>query len=189
MMTLMLAQTTAQAGGDGTYLLWGLLLALAAVGLFVLELFVPTGGVLGLLVAAAVIASVVCFFRYDRTMGFVAIGGYCLLGPIAIVYAIRWWTNSWIGRRMILGGNDPSLNMPEEEAAHLSEEARAARLAALDGLVGAQGRAETTLRPVGFVSIQGRRIDAMAESGYIEAGRLVEVIEICDNQVKVRTVA
>ena len=44
----------------------------------------------------------------------------------------------------------------------------------------------TTLRPVGTVRIAGRRLDAMAESGIIEAGTAIVVTDVYDNQVKVR---
>lgn len=183
----LLAQAAGQ-GSDSSFLAWGLLLAVAALGLFLLELVLPSGGILGLLTVGAVIASIVCFFRYDRVAGFAAIGGYCILVPIAVVFAYRLWTASSLGRRMILGDDDPSFGLSEDEAFRSSEEARQMRLRALSGLIGARGRAETALRPVGFVTIEGQRIDAIAESGFIDAGSPVTVVDIVDNQVRVRPV-
>jgi len=43
-------------------------------------------------------------------------------------------------------------------------------------LIGAKGIAKTTLRPTGKVEIEGKRYDARAESGYVEAGMTVEVV-------------
>jgi membrane-bound ClpP family serine protease len=53
-------------------------------------------------------------------------------------------------------------------------------------LIGARGVAVTMLRPVGTVKIEGRRIDALAENGYIESGSPIVVTDVQDNQVKVR---
>jgi membrane-bound ClpP family serine protease len=42
------------------------------------------------------------------------------------------------------------------------------------------------LRPVGVIRIGDRRMDALAESGIIDQGTEVEIVEIIDNQIKVR---
>ncbi len=52
--------------------------------------------------------------------------------------------------------------------------------------MGAEGTTVTDLRPVGFVTINGQRMDGMAESGVIEADTPVVVTDVYDNQVKVR---
>ncbi|MHC5009117.1 MAG: NfeD family protein [Planctomycetota bacterium] len=44
----------------------------------------------------------------------------------------------------------------------------------------------TDLRPVGVVKIDGQRIDALAESGIVEAETPVVVTDVYDNQIKVR---
>jgi membrane-bound serine protease (ClpP class) len=56
----------------------------------------------------------------------------------------------------------------------------------LAAFVGKHGVAATTLRPVGFVRVEGARLDAVAESGFIEAGRAVRVLEALEGQLKVR---
>ena len=53
-------------------------------------------------------------------------------------------------------------------------------------LIGLQGVTITSLRPVGKVRIEGRRIDAMAETGIIEADTPIVVVDVYDNQIKVR---
>jgi membrane-bound serine protease (ClpP class) len=49
-----------------------------------------------------------------------------------------------------------------------------------------RGVAVTALRPVGTIKIEGRRVDAMAESGVIESGTNIVVVDVYDNQIKVR---
>ena len=42
------------------------------------------------------------------------------------------------------------------------------------------------IRPVGFIKINGMRVDAISESGVIEADTPVIVTDAYDNQLKVR---
>ena len=188
-MSWMLAQTAGSAGGDtDTFLLFGFILLGIAVFFLALELFVPSGGLIGMLAGVAAIASVVCFFRYDATWGFVSLGSYIILGPIVAVFAFRVWLNSPLAKRMILGGADEADSDPDTPSAMSPEHARQERLAQLRQLIGAQGVTITSLRPVGTVRINGQRIDAMAESGVIDSGTPIVVTDVYDNQIKVRAV-
>ncbi len=85
---------------------------------------------------------------------------------------------------MVLGG---TAILPErgEESYRESEKARSQRLSQ-EELIGAEGMTLSALRPVGFVKINGQRIDAMAETGVIEANMPVVVTDVYDNQIKVR---
>lgn len=174
-------------GENDAALIWAVVLLAASIVLLLLELFVPSGGLIGALAAVAAVGSVVAFFRYDTTWGFVATGSYLVLGPIAIIYGLKWWIHSPIGRRMILsnpGEVDPL--DPDAPSPQSPEHARAERTAQLRQLIGARGVALTMLRPVGTVKIDGQRLDALADGGMIETGSAVVVTDIQDNQVKVR---
>jgi membrane-bound ClpP family serine protease len=182
------APVAASAGGDGgeTYLLFGFLLLGIALVLLFIELFVPSGGLIGVLAGVASIGSIVAFFKYDTTWGVVASASYVILGPIIGVFAFKLWLNSPLAKGMILGGTDPANLDLDEDSAMSAQHARQERLAQLRQLVGAQGAAVTPLRPVGTVRINGQRIDAMAESGVIDAGTPIVVTDVYDNQIKVR---
>ena len=97
-------------------------------------------------------------------------------GLTVITAAARW---------MILGGNE-DIEDTSEEASLASEHARHQRVQEMRKLIGAKGVALTSLRPVGKVKIEDRRIDAMAESGVIESGAPIVVVDVYDNQIKVR---
>ena len=56
-------------------------------------------------------------------------------------------------------------------------------------LVGKTGVTLSVLRPVGVVRINGERIDAIAETGSIEADTPIIVVSATDNQLKVRRTA
>jgi membrane-bound serine protease (ClpP class) len=181
----MLAWLSQDAANESGPLVWGFVLLAAMIVLIFLELFVPSGGMIALLAAVAAVGSIVAFFAYDTTWGLVALGLYVVLGPILGVFGFKLWLHSPLGRRMILGGDDPTLD-PDADPTGLTERARQERLAQLKGLIGARGVAVTSLRPVGTVKIDGQRLDAMAESGVIDAGSPIVVTDVYDNQIKVR---
>lgn len=171
---------------NSVYLFWGLVLFGVALGIVALELVVPSGGLLGLLSGAAVIASVVSFFMYSTTAGVVALLTYLVLTPIVIVFGLKLWMNSPLGRMVVLGG---AVTEDEEGPAGPPGAlggAAAARAADLRHLVGAKGVTITPLRPVGTVKIGDHRIEALAENGTIDRAQPVVVTEVYDNQVKVR---
>ena len=87
-----------------------------------------------------------------------------------------------------MGGVDDSLGETEADTMQ-AEKARLTRLDELRQLIGAEGMTITDLRPVGFVKINGQRLDAMAETGIVEADTPVVVTDVYDNQVKVRSKA
>ena len=185
-MMMTLAQSATEAGAtDGTYFLWGCILFAIAVVILVIELFVPSGGLLGILCGLAAIGSIVAFFQYSFAWGMGAALAYVLLTPILLVFVFKLWLHSPIGKAMILGGGDPSAEEPED-AVRRSEDDRLKRLAALRELIGAEGVTETALRPVGTVRINGVRTDGLSEAGIIEANTPVVVTDVYDNQIKVR---
>jgi membrane-bound serine protease (ClpP class) len=181
-----LAQAAGAAADNETYLLWGFILAAAALGLLFLELLVPSGGLLGLLCGVAAISSIIAFFQYDTAFGIAALLAYALLTPILLVFVFKLWIHSPLARRMVLGGDDESENDGEQDNVGATEQARLQRLEQLRQLIGAEGVTITALRPVGFVKINGQRLDAMAETGVIEADTPVVVTDAYDNQIKVR---
>lgn len=162
-------------------LLWGLGLLAAAVLLLLLDIFVPSGGMLSMTSLVTAIAGVVCLWRHSTTWGLIGVLLVVVIGPAVMIFGLNVWQHTPLGRRMI---GAPS----EEEEAQRSlaaEKERAARLA----LLGQEGLARTDLRPVGVVEIGGVRYDALSESALIPAGTRVRVTVVESNQIKVRPVA
>ncbi len=62
------------------------------------------------------------------------------------------------------------------------------RAAEKDALVGQKGVAQSDLRPSGKVKIGGRRVEALAEHGYIERGQTVKVVRRQGYQVVVAAI-
>lgn len=185
MTHLLISQAAISANSN--ILLWAFVLLGIAIFLLFLELFLPSGGMLAIVGAASVVGSLVCFFLHSTSTGLVALGIGVVFGPACIWLVFRWWLDSPLGRRMILGGDQLHLDQSEEEAHAASAHAMKERASYHSELVGMTGVAETPLRPIGIIRIDGQRLEALSEHGIIESGTKVTVMEARDNQLKVRS--
>ena len=149
-----------------------------------MEIFLPSGGLLALLCATCIVASIVIMFMYSAMLGVVMLIGYILVIPVVLYWAVRIWERSPLGRKLILGAEE-EWTTPDESLAR-SEAARQDRVTSIKDLIGQEGVADSSLRPVGFVRIAGQRLDAIAEGDMIETGQAVKVVAAYDNQLKVR---
>ena len=182
--------TTAGAAATtepNTALLIGSLALLAgAILIFMLEIFVPSGGKLALVCAACINASIVVMFMYNGTLGTLMLFGYIILIPFALYWGVRLWERSPIGRKLILGGDEEWKSSDTSIAE--SEAARIDRVSSIKDLIGKIGVTDSSLRPVGFIRVNGKRIDAISEGDMIEVDQRVKIVDAYDNQVKVRPV-
>ncbi|MCB9845646.1 MAG: hypothetical protein H6811_06640 [Phycisphaeraceae bacterium] len=162
------------------YLMWGLGLLGASLLLVVLEVFLPSGGVIAVASVLTAVAGVVALFIFDTLWGVVGLLGTVILAPIVFFGGLNVWRNTPIGRRMIGAPSDEELERQRREE-NAAVEARLAML-------GSEGVAVTALRPVGVVRIDGQRHDAQAEISFIEPGDAVRVTHVDRFQMKVRAV-
>ena len=160
--------------GNASPIIWAFVLIGIALVLFCVEIFVPSGGLIALLGALAVIASLIAFFIHDVNTGLIATGIYILFGPVLAWIAFRIWAASPLAKRMILGG---IVEEDADEARQRSIARQQEQQSHLQSYIGKQGTAVTILRPVGVVRIS------------IEAESTIEVVAVYDNQVKVRVVS
>ena len=83
-------------------LIWPAAILFLSVALLVLEMFIPSGGILGFLSVVALIASIVVAFHnggIDFGTGFLIVT--TVVFPTMIVLAMRWWPQTPIGRRIL----------------------------------------------------------------------------------------
>jgi membrane-bound ClpP family serine protease len=161
-------------------LFWGLGLLAAALLLVIIEVFVPSGGLIAFVAAGSAIAGVYCLFRVSPMWGVIGILCVLILGPLTFSFALRVWPSTPIGRKM-MGEKSPE-QLEAERKAETQERER------LASLIGAEGVVLTDLRPVGVVQIGSDRFDALAESAFIRAGTRVRVSVVQSNQIKVRAI-
>ncbi len=156
--------------------LWCVVLLAFGLGLFALELFVPSGGILSIAAAACLLAAVIVGFTISIQIGVMTFAFTTIVIPVLIAIAIRWWPHTPIGRLILLGRPEsPDEVLPD------TEEYRGLRR-----LVGRHGMSRTKMLPSGIVEIDGKNYDAMSEGVAIESGTVVEVIDVRTNRVIVR---
>ncbi len=162
-------------------LLWGLGLLAASILLLVLEIFVPSAGVIAFIAAACGLAGVISLFVYDTAWGVAGLLTMLIAGPGTFFWGLSLWRHTPLGRK-IIGETDEEAVLAQRRA---EEEAKLAQ----QRMVGQEGVAATDLRPVGVVIIDGQRYDALSEMSLIATGTKVRVTVVEGNQIKVRAIS
>jgi len=112
-------------------LVWILLLMVVGLALLLLEVFVPSGGVLGLLAVVALGAGVVtAFVEQGATVGMGVLAGTLLAVPAVLMLAFRWFPSTPLGRRVLPPPPSADDVLPDRSLRQR-----------LRGLVGRRGRA------------------------------------------------
>lgn len=142
------------------------LLYLVGLALFFLELFLPSGGLIALTALLFVGYAIYNLFVLEHTA---VATGTVVFSLLYLVWLVRW------GLRRL------SHNASLDDTSATGDDVKLAR-----DLVGQRGLALTSLRPAGVARINGRRLDVVAKSGYIDKGDPVEVVLVDGNRVVVR---
>lgn len=152
-----------------------LLIVTLLIGLLLVsaELFVP-GGILGIIGAISLIASVVTAFgEFGPSIGTYYLIGVLLLTTIAISLTVRVAPRSKMTRSLFLREDERGYRSQGRDLSHLK---------------GKTGLTLTALRPAGMARIEKKRIDVVTEGSLVEKGTPVRVIEVEGNRVVVRAV-
>jgi membrane-bound serine protease (ClpP class) len=157
--------------------LWIAALVAVGLGMILLEVFVPSGGVLGLLAVAALGAGVVtAFYELGALAGLAVLAGVFVAVPIVLVLAFRWFPLTPLGRRVLPPAPEHHDVVPD-----------AAMRLGLRGLVGRFGHTTSELLPWGHVEVDGRRIEAVSEGGPIAQNARIEIVGVQGRAVVVRS--
>ena len=147
-------------------LLWVLVLLVVGLCVMVLEVFVPSGGILGFLSVTAIVAAIAtAFLEQGPTAGMAVLAVAVVAVPVVLSLAFRWFPETPLGRRVL---------PPPPIAAEMLPDA-SGRQHTRD-LVGRSGHTVIALLPWGSVDFDGEQLDAVSESGPIEAGVAVEAV-------------
>lgn len=165
-----------------TMLYWGIALLGVALLLTVIEVFLPTAGLLPVVAAVVAVAGVVCLFRASATWGLIGSLVVIVGGPAAFFIGLRVMPNTPLGRRLVLTDTSRGPRGGDAETVSATDSALAA-------LIGRDGTVATDLRPIGTVKIDGQRYDAISDSGLIRAGATVRVLAIEGAELRVRPLA
>jgi membrane-bound ClpP family serine protease len=162
-------------GIDST-VLWALLLLLIGLGCIVLEMFIPSAGMLGVLAALALITSLVMGFASGPWAGVALTLAVTVLVPVVLALAVKYWPRTPLGKMIMLRRpRSPDDVLPDTEAYR-----------GMRSLVGATGVAVSDMYPGGIVAIGNRQYEAIASGQSIEAGQAVKVVGLEMQRLMVR---
>ena len=161
-------------------MIWWLLLAiflfvLSAV-LIVLEIFIPSFGIITLCSVACLLGGLWLFFSYGTVWGVVGIILAAVIIPIVIVVIYKNFPKTKLGHQLLM---EPQKRKPGEGVPDSER---------LSALMGCQGEVLTTMRPVGKCQFDSGKFECIAESGFVEKGAKIEVIKVESSQVTVREI-
>jgi hypothetical protein len=136
-----------------TALVWVFALLVVGLAVMVLEVFVPSGGVLGFLSVVAIAAAVVmAFAEGGAAVGLAVLAVVVAAVPVVLAVAFRIFPETPLGRRVLPPPPTPDDVLPEAD--HRRR---------LRALVGRRGRAASELVPWGTVEIDGGTHEARAD--------------------------
>jgi membrane-bound serine protease (ClpP class) len=152
-----------------SYILPVLLQVLGLV-VIVVEIFVPSLGLLAAMAAGILFYSLyLVFTTISFTMGMVFLGVDILLIPVILVLGFK-----------ALGAS--SLSLHKKLSSKEGVSSQAPDLVSWKGKI---GEAITDLRPSGTVMIDGKRLDAVTDGEYVDAGTPVVVTLVSGNRIVV----
>lgn len=158
---------------------WTVILLAVGLLVMVLEVFVPSGGILGFVSVVAILAAIVMsFVEQGPAIGMLVLTAAVVAVPGVLIMAFRWFPRTPLGRRVLPPPPDASEVLPESP---LRKRAR--------GMVGRSGRVVREMLPWGSVEIDGTTIEAVSETGPIALGTIVEAVGVQGMGVVVRPFA
>jgi membrane-bound serine protease (ClpP class) len=154
---------------------WAIILLLVGCSLVVLEVFIPSGGIISILAGVAFITSLIVAFwegpTTGATTGFIFLATMVLAVPTLVGLAFKYWPRTRFGKAF-LG------ELPREDQVVPDDPRRT--------LIGRVGVVRSKMLPSGAVEIDGQMIDAVTQGQPIEPGTYVVVVEVRANRVVVR---
>ena len=162
-------------GFDQT-LFWAVLLLILGISCLVLEMFIPSGGLLGVMAGLSIVGAIVLAFLSGPLAGMTMTLAVTILIPVMLALAVKFWPETPLGRMILLRrpqGSDEVL--PQTEAYRTR-----------NSLIGKRGVAKSQMLPSGVVMVEGKTYDAVSNGLPIDPGQNVRVIGIDTQRLMVR---
>ena len=144
------------------------LLLVLAFAFVIVDIFVPTGGMLLVVALMAAAASVLFAFRHSTNAGVWFLISFLASIPILIWAFVKIWPHTPLGKLIML-------SLPEKDSYRWSS---ASKVHDIQALIGAYGRAATELLPSGFVEIDGQQFESASDGRPIDKGTTIRVVRI-----------
>ena len=162
-------------------LISGFALFVGGVLLFVVEILIPSGGIIGIAAGIVAVSGVVAFWMEGPLWGLSSTLFLIVMIPLAFQFAVKVMPHTPFGKMLILGSEEDG---EREEFDRIKAEA--AEHERVESLIGRQGVAQTDLRPGGAANFNGEHMEVNSERGVIEAGTPVVITHVEGTFIKVR---
>lgn len=156
------------------WLIFAVFLYIICAALIVAEVLIPSAGMLSLCALACLVGGVTIFFRHSPLTGWMGVMMAIVMVPSLLAIAYKVLPRTRFGRAAIL---TPPSRERGDAIADTPE---------LGKLLGQVGRVVSPMRPVGMCAFEQRKVECVAESGYVEKDKKVRVIRVEGTQVTVR---
>jgi membrane-bound ClpP family serine protease len=158
------------------WMIFAVFLYFACAALIVAEVFVPSGGLISICALACLIGGIAIFFHHSIIAGWIGVGIAAIMIPSVLVVAYRIFPKTRFGKSV-------TLTPPERQQGDAIPDTDK-----LKDMLGAEGVVLTPLRPVGMCDFSGQRFECVAESGYVDKGNKIKVINVESTQLTVRII-
>ena len=141
----------------------GVIVYILGLSLLFLELFIPSGGILGITGTLCALYGIWEIFTLNVFLG----AAVLILTILYIVVLIKFWAKRVTLTQDLSGavGDSPEASPPD--------------------LVGHEGVTLTMLRPAGFASIGNQRLQVVTDGKYLKKDVKIRVVEVSGNRIVV----
>jgi membrane-bound serine protease (ClpP class) len=150
------------------WLIFAIFLYFACAALILAEVFVPSGGVISIFALACLIVGGVIFFKHSTTAGWIGVVTAVIMVPSVLITAYKIFPKTRFGKSVTLTPSERQKGDAIPDTPELKE------------MLGAVGLVVTPL--------PGERLECVAESGYVDKGTKVKVIDVESTQITVRVI-
>ncbi len=160
----------------GWWLAFAIFLYLMCATLLIAEVFVPSGGLISVFAVVCLITGLVIFFKHSVVTGWIGVFIAIVMIPAVLIIAYKLFPKTKFGKGIMLSPSERQVGdaIPDTDQ--------------LRNLLGKEGQVLTALRPVGMCYFSGLRVECVSESGYVNKGKTVKVIDVKGTQLTVRVV-
>ena len=151
-----------------SYLTIAILIFAAAIILFAIDLFIPSGGLLVLLAGVCACVAIITGFQHSRFTGFSMLLASLIAIPLGFWAFVEIWPRTPIGKKMI------AQPIPADQF-NWSDVSTNSDASALIGMLGVT---TSEMLPSGRVNVGDKSYEAFSESGPIELGKTVRVVRL-----------
>lgn len=153
-------------------IIWAIVLIAIGAALIILELFIPSGGLIGIASVGCFIAATYLGYQAGEKTGLAMLCSSVVIIGVMIYLALKLWPHTPMGRNALPTDENPAGSITKP----------------LEHLVGLRGFSTSTLMPNGRIEINGKAYDAVSQGTIIEEGSSIEVLSIESNRILVMQV-